>query len=185
MSSTKVASLGVHSSCEWTNWSRPATRTTCLGLSWDALLKHTGVELELLTNIDMHLFTEMGLRNGISMVSQLFANANNPWCQNLIQASRRPGSSTMTSTTCMAEPCSKRFQQVALSGLIQTPLVKPCKSLQTQRRVHTRTGRREPRRAARGAQRVPAGARTCEGRRHVDVGLPAWTTARDVWCASH
>ena len=28
------------------------------GLSWDALLKHTGIELELLTDYDQHLFME-------------------------------------------------------------------------------------------------------------------------------
>ena len=33
----------------------PANYYTSPSRSWDALLKHTGVELELLTNIDMHL----------------------------------------------------------------------------------------------------------------------------------
>ena len=36
----------------------PAHYYTSLGLSWDALLKHTGVQLELLGDIDMHLFIE-------------------------------------------------------------------------------------------------------------------------------
>ena len=49
---------------------------TSPGLSWDALLKNTGVELELLTDIDMHLFIEKGLRGGISMASKSFAKAN-------------------------------------------------------------------------------------------------------------
>ena len=56
----------------------PAHYYTSPGLSWDALLKHTGVELELLSDIDMHLFIEKGLRGGISMVSKRFAKANNP-----------------------------------------------------------------------------------------------------------
>ena len=37
-------------------------------LSWDALLKKTGVELELPTDYDQHLFIEKGMRGGISMV---------------------------------------------------------------------------------------------------------------------
>ena len=48
------------------------------GLSWDALLNKTGVELELLTDLDMHLFIERGMRGGISMVSKRYVKANNP-----------------------------------------------------------------------------------------------------------
>ncbi|KAL9979269.1 hypothetical protein ACROYT_G016908 [Oculina patagonica] len=45
----------------------PANYFTSPGLSWDALLKKTGVQLELLTDYDMHLFVERGIRGGISM----------------------------------------------------------------------------------------------------------------------
>ena len=56
----------------------PAQYYTSPGLSWDALLKKTGVELELLTDYDQHLFIEKGLRGGISMASKHHARANNP-----------------------------------------------------------------------------------------------------------
>ena len=46
-------------------------------LSWDALLKKTGVELELLTDYDQHLFVEKGKRGSISMVSKRHVKANN------------------------------------------------------------------------------------------------------------
>ena len=55
----------------------PAHYYTSPGLSWDALLKKTGVELELLTDYDQHLFIEKGMRGGISMVSKRYAKANN------------------------------------------------------------------------------------------------------------
>ena len=56
----------------------PAHYFTSPGLSWDALLKKTGVELELFTDVEMHMFVERGIRGGISMVSKRYAKANNP-----------------------------------------------------------------------------------------------------------
>ena len=43
----------------------PAHYYTSPGLSWDALLKKTKIELELLKDRDMHLFVERGMR-GVS-----------------------------------------------------------------------------------------------------------------------
>ena len=48
------------------------------GLSWDAALKHSEVELELITDIDMYLMVEKGIRGGISMISRRYAKANDP-----------------------------------------------------------------------------------------------------------
>ncbi|KAL9968200.1 hypothetical protein ACROYT_G026547 [Oculina patagonica] len=59
----------------------PAHYFTSPGLSWDALLKKTGVQLELLTDYDMHLFVERGIRGGISMVSKRYAETNNPYVE--------------------------------------------------------------------------------------------------------
>ena len=56
----------------------PAHYFTSPGLSWDALLKKTGEELELFTEVEMHMFVERGIRGGISMVSKRHAKANNP-----------------------------------------------------------------------------------------------------------
>ena len=56
----------------------PAHYYTSPGLLRDALLKKTGVQLELLTDYDQHLFIEKGLRGGISMASKRYAKANNP-----------------------------------------------------------------------------------------------------------
>ncbi|KAL9950720.1 hypothetical protein ACROYT_G043266 [Oculina patagonica] len=59
----------------------PAHYFTSPGLSWDALLKKTGVQLELLTDPEMHLFVERGIRGGISMASKRYAVANNPYVE--------------------------------------------------------------------------------------------------------
>ena len=63
------------------NWTLP-TYLTLPGYSWDALLKCTNVSLELITDPDMYLFIEKGLRGGISMVSHRHAIANNRYMQN-------------------------------------------------------------------------------------------------------
>ena len=60
----------------------PAHYLTLPGYSWDALLKFTRVSLELLTDSNMYLFVEKGLRGGISMVSHRHAIANNQCMQN-------------------------------------------------------------------------------------------------------
>ena len=56
----------------------PAHYYTSPGLSWNALLKTTGVELELLADYNKYLFFQKRIRAGISMVSKRKAKANNP-----------------------------------------------------------------------------------------------------------
>ena len=58
----------------------PANYFSLPGMTFDALLKKSNVKLELLTDINMHLFVEMGLRGGISTVSRRHAKANNEQC---------------------------------------------------------------------------------------------------------
>ena len=57
----------------------PAWYYTSPGLSWDALLKPSGAELELLTDPDMLLMLEQGIRGGISTITHRFARANNKY----------------------------------------------------------------------------------------------------------
>ena len=57
----------------------PAHYFTAPGLSWDACLKITGVELELLSDPDMLLMWEKCIRGGISMISNRYGEANNKY----------------------------------------------------------------------------------------------------------
>ena len=82
----------------------PAHYYTSPGLSWDALLKKTGVELELLTDYDQHLFIEKGMRGGISMVSKRHARANNPAVEGYDRRSPTATSFTSTRITCTGGP---------------------------------------------------------------------------------
>ena len=56
----------------------PVHYYTSPGLSFDACLKMTGANIELLTNPDALLFFEKAIRGGVSMISHRFAQANNP-----------------------------------------------------------------------------------------------------------
>ena len=46
-------------------------------LTWDAMLKMTGVKLEKIVDIDMCFLIEKGLRGLISYIAKRYAKANN------------------------------------------------------------------------------------------------------------
>ena len=57
----------------------PAWYYTSPGLAWDAMLKRTGISLELLTDIDMLLMFKDGIRGGVAMASSRLGQANNKY----------------------------------------------------------------------------------------------------------
>ena len=75
------------------------------GLSWDAMLKMTGVKLEKISDIDKYLFIEKGLRGGISYIAKRYAKANNKYMNDY--DSTKPSKfitylePTLTRTICM------------------------------------------------------------------------------------
>ena len=57
------------------------------GRSWDAILKMTGIKLEKVSDIDVHLFLEKGMRDGISYISKRYIKSDEnteimPWDAN-------------------------------------------------------------------------------------------------------
>ena len=60
----------------------PAHYFTSPGLSWDAMLKMTETTLELISDVDMFLFIEKGMRGGISYIANRYGKANNKYMKN-------------------------------------------------------------------------------------------------------
>ena len=60
----------------------PVYYYTAPGLAWDACLKMTNINLELLSDPNMLLMFEKGIRGGISIISKRYGEANNKYMGN-------------------------------------------------------------------------------------------------------
>ena len=159
----------------------PAHYYTSPGLSWDALLKKTGVVLELLTDYDQHLFIEKGTRGGISMVSKRHAKANNHLVDGYnpekpsshilyLDANNLYGRGHEPAITHERLPVDRRLRAAGQSH---------CRSSSRRSRgLYTRGGPGVPRRASRRAQCISADTGSHGGSEKVDVGVSAQPPGR-------
>ena len=83
-----------------------------LGLAWQACLKNTEGELELLTDIDVLLMVEKGIRGGISHVIHRYPKAINKYMKNYeknIKSFLRMGN--VSKTACKWFSMSKKLSK--------------------------------------------------------------------------
>ena len=60
----------------------PAHYFTSPGLSWDAMLKMTGIKLKLMSDVDQFQFIEKGMCSGISYIANRYGEANTKYMSN-------------------------------------------------------------------------------------------------------
>ena len=85
----------------------PAHFISLPGLAWQACLKKTGVELELLTEYDMLLMMEEGIRDGICHAVHRYAKANNKYMKDYDESKESSYTSILTQITYMVQLCLK------------------------------------------------------------------------------
>ena len=61
----------------------PSRFLSARALSWNAMLKMTKVELELISDVQMYLFPEKGMRGGLSYISKRYNEANKKYLKSL------------------------------------------------------------------------------------------------------
>ena len=95
----------------------PAWYVRAPGLAWDAALKITKVQLELLGDSDMLLMIESGIRGGNATISHRHAKANNDYMGTEFDANKDSKFiSYLDTITFMDGQCYKNFQRLDLNG---------------------------------------------------------------------
>ena len=87
------------------------------GLAWQACLKKKEVKLELLTDYDMILMIEKGMRRGICQATHRYVKANNKYMKNYDKNSESSYIEYLEiQIICMGGQCLKNFPQTVLNG---------------------------------------------------------------------
>ena len=76
-------------------------------MAWQGCLKKTGIELELLTDVDILLMLEKGIRGGICYATHRYAKANNNYVKNYDKIKKKSVIKYLDATICMDGQCRK------------------------------------------------------------------------------
>ena len=88
----------------------PAHFLSLPGLAWQACLKKTNIELELLTDCDMLLMVEEGIRDGIYHSIQRYAKANSKYMKNYNNNEESSYIQHLDANSFMVGQCLKNYQ---------------------------------------------------------------------------
>jgi hypothetical protein len=89
---------------------------TAPGLSFDAMLKHTKINLELLTDVNMFKMVESGIRGGISQISHRHVIANNKYMNNYDPSKNKIYKDKKTGATI----CKDKLDETKINEMIKT-----------------------------------------------------------------
>ena len=85
-------------------------------LSWDAMLNITKVKLEVLSDPDMYIFFEKGMRGGVSYISNRYSKANNKYLKSYDPKQESKHITYLTQIICMVMQCLNFFKQAVSNG---------------------------------------------------------------------
>ena len=85
-------------------------------MAWQACLKKTEVKLELVTENDMLLMVEKGIRGGICHAIPRYAEANDKYMNNYDKNKESSYIQYLDQTICMDEQCLKNYLWIVLNG---------------------------------------------------------------------
>ena len=94
----------------------PAHFLSAPGLAWQACLKKTEVKLKLLTDVDMLLMVEKGIRGGICHVIHGYEKENNKYMKNYNKDEEESFLEYLDAINYMVGQCLKNCLQMVLIG---------------------------------------------------------------------
>ena len=94
----------------------PAHFVSLPGLAWQACLKKTNVELELLTDYDMLLMIKEGIRGGICHAIQHYAKANNKYIKDYDKKKKSSYIQYLDANNLYGKAMAEKLQEEDLGG---------------------------------------------------------------------
>ena len=96
------------------------------GLSWDVILKMTRIELDLISDIDMHFFIEKGMRGGISYIAKRHSKANNKYMKSYDSSKESTCNTDLDANNLCGQAMSQCLPYIGLKWLNQKEISDVC-----------------------------------------------------------